>query len=632
MCGISGIFRVTGDKPITENLMKAMTETLYHRGPDDQGFYINQNIGLGIQRLSVIDPSGGHQPITNEDGQIRVVCNGEIYNFHELRGLLEQKGHTFRTHSDTEVLVHLYEEEGESFPGKLNGMFGIALWDNRQKKLILARDQAGIKPLYYADLEHSLLFGSELRALMASGEIPREADAKALHYYFSFSYIPEPYSIWRKVKKLEPGHMLVAERNKPLRKTSYFHIELQSIPINRNYCSEKFLEIFSEAVKTQLMSDVPVGTFLSGGLDSAAVTAFYAHHYTGKLKTFSLGFEDTSYNELDYARIVSRKLKTEHHEIVLRANEIQCVPEIISQLDEPFADSSQVPLYFLSRFAAESVKVVLVGDGADVLFGGYETYQANRLASLYRNLPNSMRYLVKGAINMLPVNSKKISLEHKLKRFVEHSNIDPVQSHASWRNIFSFKDQEDLFKPEFYSLIRHFKYWDVYEQHCKEWQGISADKINQFLYLDFKSYLPADMLTKVDRMTMMHSLEARLPFLDRHLVNFAFSIPGSMKLGYVRTKTLLRKALREELPPEIIRRKKTGFNVPLSTWIRGQLKDYFRSSLSKNNLDLLGFIQHKVVLNMLSEQETMKRDHSHRLWALLVLVTWWRRERPDLIV
>ena len=621
MCGIAGKLNKDSNKRVDAGIVRAMCQTISHRGPDDDGIYVDGPVGLGMRRLSIIDLAGGHQPLSNEDGTVWVVFNGEVYNYRDLRPNLEARGHRFATNSDTEVIVHLYEEYGPDFVQHLRGMFAIALWDKARETLVLVRDRLGVKPLYYAALGDRLVFGSELKALMADG-VSREIDRQALHEYLSYNYIPGPRTIFSAVKKLQPGHRLIARRGH-VSVESYWRPE-PAVESARGgtepvaYYVERLTELLKESIRYRLIADVPLGVFLSGGLDSSTVVAVMRQVSSDPIKTFSIGFEDQSFNELPYARLVARHFETEHHEFVVRPDAIDLVPKLVHFFDEPFADSSAIPSYYLSELARQHVTVALGGDGGDEVFAGYETYAAYKMASLYRGLSPRLTGMIPSLVARLPVSHKKISFEYKAKRFVQGALLPPERAHYAWKEVFSDEMKAHLYAADGWSPLE-----DPYGAFERQFAECSATAmLTRLQYVDLRVYLPDDILVKVDRTSMAHSLEAREPLLDHKLVEFAATIPPELQLRGLRKKYLLKRAMAHRLPGQILNRKKGGFNVPVPAWLRGELRDYVRDVLSEKRLSEQGFFNPSHVQQMIRDHADLKADYSRNLWGLLIFALW----------
>lgn len=629
MCGICGKVYFDSHRPVEREVINSMNEVLCHRGPDDEGIYINGNMGLGMRRLSIIDIDGGKQPIRNEDGTVRVVYNGEIYNFHEIKDELIKRGHKFYTRSDTEVIVHLYEDLGEDFVKELNGMFGIALWDEKKKKLILARDRVGIKPLHYAVLSDRILFGSEIKSILRDN-VPRDIDLEALHHYLSLNYVPAPHTMFKGIKKLEPGYMLIYQNGK-VRSKKYWDVQYgtpngeYSLPglNNEEDYTERLIELLRESIKRHLISDVPLGVFLSGGMDSSTIVALMSQLNTARIKTFSIGFEEKSYNEADYARIISKKFETEHYELVVKPNIFDLLPELVRSFDEPYADSSAIPVYYVSKLAREHVKVTLGGDGGDEIFAGYVTYPAYKLANIYTKLPRVLTArMIPYFVNLLPVTDGKVSFDYKAKRFVEAAVLPPHLRHFWWKVIFTEEMKQSLYSDDLKSALNGYRdSFEIFNMHFDT--CIDGDTLQKLLYVDLKVYLPDDILVKVDRMSMAHSLEARVPFLDRDVVEFMAGVPSSLKMKGLRTKYILKKALNGLLPKEILQKKKGGFNVPIPRWIKKDLKEYVTDTLSPAKMRSLGHFNVDNVSQILKMHLRGEKDYSRNIWGLFMFMLWY---------
>jgi asparagine synthase (glutamine-hydrolysing) len=600
-----------------------MCDTLRHRGPDDEGIYVDGPLGMGMRRLSIIDLSTGKQPIRNEDGAIWTVYNGEIYNFPELRASLEAKGHRFYTHTDTEVIVHLYEEYQEEFVTHLAGMFAIALWDTRQKKLLLVRDRVGIKPLYYSVGLDRLVFGSEIKALLQDG-VPRDIDPQALHDYLSFNYIPGPRTIFSHIRKLPPGHLLTCKNGdvkvRPYWELHYQEDARQSGTFSEEEYCEALHDLLKTTVKQHLISDVPLGVFLSGGIDSSSLVALMREVSAQTIQTFSIGFSEQSYNELAYARVIAKAFATDHHELVVRPQVIDLLPELIRYFDEPFADSTAIPVYCVAKLAREHVKVALSGEGGDEVFAGYETYAAYKFAALYQRLPRFLTSsVIPAMIRRLPVSHNRISFDYKAKRFVNGALLPPVEGHYWWKVIFTEEAKAALYADGGNGSADPVRlYHQVYEQ-CA-----AADILTKILHIDLKIYLPDYILVKADRMSMATSLEARVPFLDHRVVEFAATLPPHLKLrGLTQKKYILRKAMARHLPEQILHGKKRGFNVPIPVWLRGELRDVVHDVLSPRRVKEMGLFNPETVSSLIADHEAMRVDCSRNIWSLLIFSLWY---------
>jgi len=625
MCGLCGVLNFDGQAPVDQEGLAAMTATLQKRGPDDLGYYRSGPVGLGHRRLSIIDLEMGHQPLSNEDGSIWIVYNGELYNYREMRANLEKAGHRFATLSDTEVIVHAYEEYGADCLKAMNGMFAFAIWDSNRQRLLLARDRLGIKPLYYAKLPHCLLFGSELKALVAHPQFERLLDVTALNLYLSLEYVPTPHSILKGVNKLPPGHFLLVEGS-DTRLERYWDLRLdKSEPVSTRTvaeCSAEVRQLLYDAVKMELIADVPVGVLLSGGIDSSAVAAMMARASTRPVPSFSVAFDDPSFDESSHARLVARHLGTEHHEFPLSADTaLATLPEIVAGLDEPLGDSSIIPTYCLSRFTKEHVKVALGGDGGDELFGGYSTLQAHRLANYYQRLtPGWLRGLVEPwVLENLPVSFDNLSFDFKMRRFLRDYSLPPVVRHHRWLGSFTPEEKAWLLNP--LAGESREEVVDLVENYAQ--QAHTQDPLNQVLYCDLKLYLEGDILVKVDRASMANSLEVRVPLLNRVLVEYAAHLPHSFKLRGLTTKFLLRQALKGILPDSILKRGKKGFNAPVAKWFAGPLKPLLEDLLSPQRLKRQGLFQPDYVTTLMKEHQARYRDHRKLLWTLLAFQMWY---------
>lgn len=630
MCGITGKLYYQAERLVEPEALTAMCQQLIHRGPDDDGYYLNRNIGLAMRRLAIIDLPGGKQPIHNENRTVWAIFNGEIYNFSDLRHNLEQRGHRFYTRSDTEVIVHLYEEYGIDFPRHLNGMFAIALWDETERRLVLTRDHLGIKPLYYATLPDRLLFGSEIKSIRA--DHPQlTVDLEALNLYLSLLYIPAPYSMYREIRKLEPGHTLVWQDGH-IRLQRYWNlaaVEQFDRRLSLGELQEELRTLLSDATRRQLVADVPVGIFLSGGIDSSTVVAFARQVHNGSLRTFAIGFDDPSYDETAYARLIAERFGTEHTEMTVRPDAASLVPKLVDHFDEPFADSAAIPTYYVSQLARPHVTVALGGDGGDEIFSGYLTYQADKLARLYDKLPHAIsRRLIPSLVQRLPVSDTKVSFDFKARRFVEHALLEPGQRHYAWKAFFNESLKRALLAPELLdSLNGHLLGYEPYRQQYEAVPHL--DPISRFQYADTKVYLPDDNLVRVDRMSMAHSLEVRVPLLDHRVVEFAFRLPGRLKMPGLRLKHFLRETMRPILPAEILDRRKRGFNVPMSRWLKHELRPLVDTYLAPGTIQRQGYFQPGAVLQLVHEHMAGRADYSRNIWALLLFNLWVEQQQSQ---
>ncbi len=629
MCGIYGYLSPTGT--IDPTILRRMGHPLKHRGPDDEGEVIldssEVSVGLGHKRLSIIDLSpAGKQPMANEDETIWITFNGEIYNFREIRKELEGKGHKFRSHSDTEVIVHLYEELGTKCLERLNGMFAFALWDAKQKSLFLARDRTGKKPLHYCVHRGHFLFASEIKALLQHPLVSREIDLKSLNKYLAYEYVPAPNSSFKAIKKLEPGYCLLFRGGAAVT-SQYWDIPMEDYPISdrteAQYIDE-LKELLERAVTARLeAADVPVGLFVSGGLDSGVVAAM-ARRAKENLQCFSIGFEEASFDESRYAQQVARSLGIKHHLKVFRAQEmlhmVERLPEI---LDEPLADPSILPLYLLSQFAAEHMKVVLSGDGGDELFAGYQTYQAHKLVTFYDALPGFIKESVKALAFRLPVSHKYLSLDFKIKQFLKGVGVSSEVRFFLWRGAFSNVERHALLRPEVRRELQNENAYEEIYRYVRK-SGLTKE-LERILYLSMKLYLQDNNLVTVDRASMANGLEVRSPLLDRDVVDFVCRLPMEYKLNGLKTKYILKKVAEELLPRNIVYRKKKGFGVPLAKWLTGELREFMLDYLSQERIERQGIFHYPCVSQLINEQLTMKKDNRELLWTLLVFQTWYER-------
>lgn len=628
MCGICGKVYYDERRPVEREVLAAMCDAIVHRGPDDQGLYVKGQVGLGAARLAIIDVEGGHMPLCNEDGTVWIVYSGEIYNFQRLRDRLERAGHRFTTRGDTETIVHLYEEIGDDFVCLLNGMFALAIWDTRRRRLVLARDHLGVKPLYYAQFDDRLVFGSEIKALLPDG-IDRRIDPIALHDYLSLNYVPGPRTMFADVRKLQPGHILTFDAaSRQVTIERFWDLpqpEVQAPEVQTaGDLEEALLALLRQVVRDQMVGDVPVGAFLSGGIDSSLVVALMSEASDLPVRTFSVGFQERSYSELPYAGLVARHFGTDHHELVLEPRAHDTVAALADYFDEPFADSSAVAVYAVSRQAAEQVKVVLSGDGGDEVFGGYYTYQADKLAALYRRLPKALGAgLLPTLVDMIPASDRKVSLDFKLKRFMSGGSLPPLPAHFAWKAFLSEEMKARLYGslvgdggPLRPSVALMQEYFDGY---------LGDDMLNRLLYVDMKVQLVDDMLTKVDRMSMANSLEVRVPLLDLRLVEFMAGLPSNLKVRGLTLKYLMKRVAGRVLPPEIVRRPKAGFHVPIARWLKTDLREMIADRLSPQAIAEQGFFDPRVVAEMLDLHWRNRRDHSRNIWNLLMFSLWYDR-------
>jgi asparagine synthase (glutamine-hydrolysing) len=619
MCGIAGISGTDlSDNAETRDLIARMLGAIEHRGPDDEGHYIEAGVAMGMRRLAIIDLATGRQPISNEDGSIWVIFNGEIYNYRELRELLLARGHKLRTRTDTETIAHLYEDEGERCVERLRGMFAFAIWDRRERLLFLARDRVGKKPLHYAMAGGTMVFGSEIKSILQHPGVKREIDLRAISDFLAFGYVPDPVTAFAGVHKLPPGHTLTF-KDGLICTRRYWDFDYSKGPAARepeareeDYV-ERLRELIAESVRLRLESDVPLGAFLSGGIDSSLVVAMMAREM--KVKTFSIGFPDAGFDELRYARIAARHFGADHHEFVVTPDICRLVEEIVWHHDEPFADVSSVPTYVVSKMAREHVTVALSGDGGDEVFGGYERYVVDWRRRRYERAPAFLRHAMLRASRALPQGAYG-------KRFLRSISLEPAARYVDSVSYFDRDSQLALFSEDARLAIAGYDPAGRFERTFAA--PIGSSRLDRQLYLDSKTYLPGDILVKVDRMSMANSLETRAPLLDHRLIEFAQTIPASLKLRGTETKYILKRAAEGLIPAEIINRPKQGFDVPIRRWFNHELREMLDDTLNDRRARERGDINHRTVLAILDEHRRGMRDHSRRLWSLLALELWRR--------
>ena len=621
MCGICGLVSREGVDGRDVAVIREMSAALAHRGPDSDGFWSEGAAGLAARRLSIIDLEHGDQPIANETGRVQVVQNGEIYNYRVLRDRLVRSGHRLKTGCDTEVLVHLYEEHGVGFVRELRGMFAIALWDTERRRLLLARDQFGIKPLCYSQADGRLAFASELRALEHVPWVSTELDPDGLEGYLATNSVPGPMTILRDARKLLPGHLLVWDDGEVA-----LERYARPLPVSRaEVRDEPYRSLAAElrgrlrdSVRAHLVADVPVGVLLSGGIDSSALTALAAQESSGPVSTFSIGFEERSFDELERARAVARRYGTDHHELVLRPDAAELLPQIVAAFDEPLGDSSALPTYLVSRLASQHVKVVLSGEGGDELFGGYYTYVADVLAT--RLAPAAA--LARPAVELLPSSSRKVSLDYRLKRFVRAADRPPLERHQGWKEIFSDSDRDELLllgaRGAGHPLDHH-------RARYAETEG--AEPLARLQDVDTTTYLVDDLLVKTDRASMAHSLEVRVPFLDPAVAGLALALPTGAKVSGLRKKRLLRRAVGGLVPRSVAYGRKQGFSSPAAAWLRGELVPFAREVLSPELIGRQGYLRPEAVTRVLDDHVAGREDLSRQLWGLMCLSLWLEGRR-----
>jgi asparagine synthase (glutamine-hydrolysing) len=626
MCGICGA--ISQKEPVKPELIGAMISVLRHRGPDDRGSYSNQgenppHVAFGHSRLSIIDLTSGHQPMSNEDGNIWVTYNGEIYNFRELKRDLEQRGHRFTTKTDTEVIVHLYEEKGEECVREFRGMFSFAIWDERQKTLFAARDRLGQKPFYYGHTPDRFVFASEIKAIIQDENVARRVDHEALHHYLTYQYVPHPRTMFAGIRKLPPGHWLRLTNGK-LEVREYWRVP-QPEPARKGFeewCSE-LREVMEECVRLRLVSDVPLGAFLSGGIDSA-ITVGLMSRLTGEpVRTFAIGFDDPLYDETGYASRAAEAFGTEHREFRVTPDAMEILPKLVWHYDEPLADSSAIPTYYVSLHTSRHVKVALTGDAGDECFAGYPRYVATKIAAFTDRVPWPLRlFFCRRLWRRLPAPPELKSSRARLKKLVLGFAQEPVERYLSWISAFDEKEKSALYDGGF---ARSLEGVDSSEYLRSLFGRFKGDPVARTAAVDLSSYLPCDLLTKVDVASMANSLESRSPFLDHRLVEFAATIPTEYKLHGFRTKHVLRETFKDILPPEIAKRKKMGFGVPIARWFREELRDFAKDILLSKEARERGYFRREPIEDLIDEHVDGREDNAYKLWCLLLFELWHRK-------
>lgn len=627
MCGICGIVDQNRNNYVSKDLLSRMCSHLSHRGPDDGGVFVDRNtacVGLGHRRLSIIDLSvSAHQPMANEDETVHIVFNGEIYNYKELRVELEKKGHKFKSHTDTETIIHLYEEYQEECIKFLRGMFAFAIWDSKKQILLLARDRVGKKPLLYTYVNGKLCFASEFLAIIESGLVSKEINPEAIDDYLSLGYIPAPLTIYKHVFKLQPAHMLIFKENN-LSIKRYWNLEYQpKISISEEEASEEILRLLKEAVKIRLYSDVPLGAFLSGGIDSSTIVGLMSQLSANKVKTFSIGFEEKDYSELQYAAKIARRFNTDHHEFMVKPRALEILPLLVERYGEPYADSSCIPTYYVSQQTRRYVTVALNGDGGDESFAGYERYQAMLLAEFYQKLPALLRKAIFSFTNILPDSISPKNKLRRIKRFCKAVNLDNKKRYIRWVGISDENFKKDIYLDAFIKRILGRDVSKNIDSFFNNSDGLNL--LDRLLRTDVNTYLPGDLLAKVDIASMANSLEVRSPFLDHKLMEFAAKLPADYKIKGFTKKYILKKVIKNLVPKENIYRRKMGFGVPLGNWLRNDLKGLLCETLiSKKSLQR-GYFNPESIKSIVQLHIDKKKDYAFQLWALLMLELWHKR-------
>jgi len=620
MCGITGRINFDNDQKISEFELKEMTDSLVDRGPDDEGYYIHENVGLGFRRLSIIDLSSGHQPLSNEDGSIWIVFNGEIYNYRELQDNLKKQGHVFSTQSDTETIIHLYEQYGTQCLQFLRGMFAFSIWDNNKRQLFCARDRFGIKPFYYYTDDEKFLFGSEIKAIAKSSGVDKTISSDALDSYFAFGYITNDLSIYKNIRKLQPSHyLLLSLKNKVsifVKKYWDIHFEPDYSKTENQWC-EELENVLSETVKFHMISDVPLGAFLSGGIDSSSIVALMAKNADRPIKTFSIGFKEQKFNELKYAREVALKYGCEHHEQIVEAESINLLPKLVEKYDEPFADASSIPTYYVSKLARQFVTVVLSGDGGDELFAGYDKYaKLNSLHSSpfhFKN-PRANRIFWGNIHRLIPQRIAGKGLSYLLSQNREFA--------AAFLSFWTKEERKKLL------LDGHAINYAKGSERFKE-QLLKDEPTNEFIsnlqFLDLRTFLVDDVLTKVDRSSMMNSLEVRVPLLDHKFAELTFKIPSNLKLKGNSGKFIFKESMKPHLPKSILNHPKQGFSIPINDWFKEDLKEYVHDTLLASNSYSSKFLNQKFIKKTIASQQKGMRDLSSKIWSLIFFEEWLKQ-------
>jgi asparagine synthase (glutamine-hydrolysing) len=629
MCGIAGMIETRG-RPVEASLARRLCDALVHRGPDDEGYYLNGPVALGQRRLAILDLAGGHQPMSNEDATVWVTFNGEIYNFEELRQRLEGFGHRFATCSDTEVIVHAYEQYGADCVKKLRGMFAFALWDQPRQTLLLARDRVGKKPLFYTEVDGQWVFASELQALLQHPGLAREVHWAALDDYLTYGYVPAPKTIFRGVHKLLPAHWLTLRLRPGESDGPDVHIERYwqlayepKLTLSEEDAADGLLEVLREAVRLRMIADVPLGALLSGGIDSSFVVALMSQLSDRSVRTFSIGFDDQEFNELPHARRVAERCGTDHHELIVRPNALEVLPTLVRHYGEPYADSSAIPSYYVAKLTREHVKVALNGDGGDECFAGYERYAGGLMADRYGRIPAAIRTLaIEPLSRLIPTSAPRRSRLRQARRFLEVAGQPSPQRYLRWIGYVPTMEKAALYSPDFQEQLagHRAEAWLL-----EMWDRLTAaglGPLDRMLALDVESYLPYDLLVKMDIATMANSLEARSPFLDHHVMEFCARLPASYKLRGMRLKHLLKKAGAGLLPPETLIRRKMGFGVPVGDWMRGELRSWMEDLLLSPRALKRGYFQPESLRQVVDRHLEGREDRSFELWALLWLELW----------
>ncbi len=624
MCGIVGQVTTSSDR-IDRSIVGRMNTAITHRGPDDEGYFADDHAVLAMRRLSIIDVAGGHQPIGNHDRTKWIVFNGEIYNYRELREDLEKRGHTFYTRSDTEAVIHLYDEYGPACVEHLRGMFALAIWDTIERSLFLARDRVGKKPLLYSHQKNGdLIFGSEFSALLEHPDVSREVDEQAIDAYLTFLCVPAPQTAFKQIRKLEPAHWLLWKDGEITTSRYWLPDFSRKIDITEAEAVEATTRLLREATKLRLISEVPLGAFLSGGVDSSTVVALMAEVSDRPVKTFSIGFEEEDFSELKYARTVAEHIGADYHEFIVKPNALDVLPTLVEHYGEPYADSSAIPTYYVARETRKHVTVALNGDGGDESFAGYERYAAMKLSEKYQLIPQALRQgLLRPLVNVLPSSEIERSRIRDLKRFMKAAELPKTQRYLRWVSAFDASSKMGLYSDAFAARVGNVQNGAIIDRWFSSVNG--AGVVDAALLADQMTYLPNDLLVKVDIASMANTLEARSPFLDHKVIEFAASLPASMKMRRLETKSLLKKVAARLVPKEVVYRRKMGFGVPIGKWFRGSMKDFVREVLLSEKALSRGIIRPEVIRQYVNDHTEARRDNSFQLWTFLMLELWFQK-------
>jgi len=625
MCGIVGFVNGENARGANREILEKMNRCIVHRGPDEDGVFVKENVALAMRRLAIIDLKGGQQPIFNEDRTKAIVFNGEIYNFQQLKKDLEERGHKFYTNCDTEVIVHLYDEYGADCVRHLRGMFAFAIWDETDKSLFIARDRVGKKPLLYSHKPNGdLIFGSEFTALLSHPDISREVDFDAIDSYLSYLCVPAPQTAFKEIRKLEPAHWLRWKDGKIETQRYWLPDFSKKIKISEEEAIEETTRIVREATKMRMIAEVPLGAFLSGGVDSSTVVALMAQESEKPVKTFSIGFEEQDFSELKYAKTVAQHVGAEYNEFIVKPNALEILPELVEHYGEPYADSSAIPTYYVSKETRNFVTVALNGDGGDESFAGYERHAAMKIAELYHRVPSFARkLLVEKPIGLIPTSELKKSRVRDAKRFLQAASLPKTERYFRWMSTFNRAAKKDIYTKEFSEKVSAQNASSFLDQWFAKANGLGI--LDATLLTDQMTYLPNDLLVKVDIASMAVSLEARSPFLDHKVIEFAASLPESLKMKGFETKSLLKKVAARLVPREVIYRRKMGFGVPIGNWFRGEMKGFVRDILLSEKSLKRGIIKPEMLEKYVGEHTNAEKDHTFQIWTLLMLELWFQK-------